>query len=86
MQGKITITCDETGTHLHNTILDMSRADAIFLVHALGKMLGLEPLDYKVLTIAESMDVLGEDSDTKMAVTIDVTEFMKQLMEEDNEG
>lgn len=86
LRGQITIVSDSTGTHLTNTMKEMTKPDAIFLVHALGKMLGLEAFDYRVLTLAESSHVLDDAKVGKSVVTIDVAELKKQLSEEQNEG
>lgn len=82
MKGKIVITCDERGTHVRTDITDMTKHDDAFLVHALGKSLGLTFEDYMIIAVAESEGVLDKTT-TPTLVTIDTDELLKQLKEED---
>lgn len=81
MKGKIVITCDEHGTHIRTDVTEMAEHGDIFLVHALGKALGLVPEDYMVLAIAEAKGVLDK-TNTPTLVTIDTDELLKQMKEE----
>ena len=83
MKGKIIIKVDDTGTHFVNTMVDLERADRVFLVHALGRLLGLELLDYQVLMLAEHEGVLDEAVTQPITVSVDMTELEKQLQEEE---
>ena len=83
MKGKIIIEVDDTGTHFVSTMTDLVRADRVFLVHALGRMLGLEMLDYQVLMLAEHEGVLNEAISQPIAISVDMTELEKQLQEEE---
>lgn len=85
MKGKIEIICDDKGTHLSVDVHETKEHDTVFLVHALGKVLGLEPTDYMVLAMAEAEGVL-DGIGKPMAVTIDTNELIKQLKEEQNES
>ena len=85
MKGKIVITCDEHGTHIRTDITEMVKHDDVFLVHALGKSLGLGPEDYMVLAIAEAEGVLDATC-TPTLVTIDTDELRKQLKEENQDA
>lgn len=85
MKGKIEITCDGKGAHLSVDVREAVEHDKVFLVHALGKALGLEPHDYMVLAMAEAEGVLdGVCAPT--TVTVDTDELLKQLKEEQNES
>ena len=81
MKGKIVITCDESGTHIRTDLTEMTEHDDAFLVHALGKSLGLGPEDYMILSIAEAKGVLDK-STAPTLVTIDTDELLKQLKED----
>lgn len=83
MKGKIIIEVDDTGTHFVSTMTDLVRAHKLFLVHALGRMLGLELLDYRVLMLAEHEGVLNEAVAQPINISIDMTELEKQLQEEE---
>ena len=83
MRGRIIIEVDDAGTHFVNTMTDLVRADRVFLVDALGRMLGLELLDYQVLMLAEHEGVLNDAVNQPITVSIDVTELEKQLQEEE---
>ena len=85
MKGKIVITCDEHGTHISTDITDMAKHDDAFLVHALGKSLGLGPAEYVVLAMAEAEGVLDETT-TPTLVTIDTDELLKQMKEENQDA
>ena len=85
MKGKIVITCDKYGTHIRSDVTDMAKHDDVFLVHALGKSLGLTPEDYMVLAIAESENVLDATA-TPTLVTIDTDELLKQMKEENQDA
>lgn len=85
MKGKIEIICDEHGTHLSVDVHQTKDHDTLFLVHALGKALGLEPIDYTVLAKAEADGILnGVGKPT--VVSVDTKELLKQLKEEQNES
>lgn len=84
MKGKIEIICDDKGTHISIGITEAKEHDSLFLVHALGKSLGLSAFDYEVLSYAESEGVL--DGAAPMAVAIDTNEFFKQLKETADES
>lgn len=83
MRGRIIIEVDDAGTHFVSTMTDLARADKVFLVHALGRMLGLNLLDYQVLMLAEHEGVLNEAVAQPITVSIDMTELEKQLQEEE---
>ena len=85
MRGKIEIICDDKGTHLSVNVSGTGIADKLFVVHALGKALELSPLDYMVLSTAETEGVL-DGKGNPMTITIDTDELHKQLEEEQNEG
>ena len=85
MKGKIEIICDDKGVHLAVQVEGTRDSDRVFLVHALGKALKLEPHDYMVLAMAESEGIL-DDAGKPMAITIDTDELLKQLKEEHNES
>ena len=85
MKGKIIIICDDRGTHLSVDVTDTEEHERIFIVHALGKSLGLEPIDYEVIAAAEAEGVL-DGKGTPMAITIDTDELFKQLKEEADES
>ena len=85
MKGKIVITCDEHGTHIRTDITEMAEHDDTFLVHALGKSLGLVPEDYMILAIAEAEGVLDK-TNTPTLVTIDTDELLKQMKEENQDA
>lgn len=82
MKGRIIIEVDDAGTHFMNTMTDLIRADKVFLVHALGRLLGLDLLDYQVLMLAEHEGVLNEAVSQPINISIDMTELEKQLQEE----
>lgn len=85
MKGKIVITCDEHGTHIRTDMEALEKHDYVFLVHALGKSLGLGPDDFIVIALADAEGVLDSvSSPTK--VTIDTDELLKQLKEEQLES
>lgn len=83
MKGRIIIEVNDTGTHVMNTMSDLVRADKLFLVNALGKLLGLELLDYQALVMAECEGVLDKLGVQPITVAIDMTELEKQLQEEE---
>lgn len=83
MKGRIIIEVDDAGTHVMNTMTDLVRADKVFLVHALGRLLGLELLDYQVLMLAEHEGVLNEAVTQPITISVDMTELEKQLQEEE---
>lgn len=85
MKGKIVITCDEHGTHIRSNMTDMAEHDDVFLVHIIGKSLGLEPRDYHVLAMAEAEGVL-DGAATPVMVTIDTDELRRQMKEEDQDA
>ena len=85
MKGKIVITCDEHGTHVRTEMTEMVEHDDVFLVHALGKSLGLGPAEYIVLSMAEAEGVLDK-TNTPTVVNIDMDELCKQLMEENQDA
>ena len=85
MKGKIEIICDEKGTHLSVNITETVEHDNVFLVHALGKSLGLNPHDYMVLAMAEAEGVL-DGVPQPVLITIDTDELHKQLEEEMHES
>ena len=85
MKGKIVITCDEHGTHVHTEMTEMAKHGDAFLVHALGKSLGLGPEDYIILSIAEAEGVLDK-TNTPTVVNIDMDELCKQLLEENQDA
>ena len=85
MKGRIEITCDEHGTHLDVQVKTEHDSDRAFLVHALGKALGLTYDDYLVLSIAEATGVLDSAAQPKH-VTIDRKELLRQLKEEQLES
>lgn len=62
MKGKVTITVDDTGTHMSLDFEDVTKNDRMFLVHALGVALKLEPMEYEVLAMAEAFEALEPDS------------------------
>lgn len=85
MKGRIEIICDDKGTHLSVDVSGSKAHEKVFVVHALGKALELEPSDYIVMAMAEADGVL--DSVGKpMTVTIDTNELLKQIKEEQNES
>jgi hypothetical protein len=81
MKGKIIIEHDESGTSIAVQMKGTTDNDRLFLVHALGKSLGLGPLDYAVLIEAEAAGVL----DNEVAL-IDAKELKKQMEEEQLES
>lgn len=81
MKGKIEITCDEQGVHLSVNVHQCKDHDRAFVVHALGKALGLEYVDYMVLAAAEHEGILQEAGSPVM-VTIDTEGLKKQLEEQ----
>lgn len=83
MKGRIIIEVNDTGTRVMNTMSDLVRADKVFLVNALGKLLGLELLDYQALVMAECEGVLDKLGVQPITVAIDMTELEKQLQEEE---
>ena len=83
MKGRIIIEVDDAGTHFVDTMTDLVRTDRVFLVHALGRLLGLELLDYQVLMLAEHEGVLNEAVTQPITVSVDMTELEKQLQEEE---
>lgn len=62
MKGKVTITIDDTGTHVLLELEDVTKNDRMFLVHALGRALNLEPMEYEVLAMAEAFEALKPDT------------------------
>ena len=85
MEGKIEIICDKKGVHLSVDVKDTEEHDRAFIVHALGKALGLEAHDYMILSLAEAEGILDGVS-KPLAITIDTEELLKQLKEEQDEG
>ena len=84
MKGKIEIVCDDNGTHLSVNVRGERASDRIFVVHALGKALQLEPVDYMVMALAESDGVLDEAA--VPSISIDRDELARQLKEEHSES
>ena len=87
MKGNIEIICDDRGTHISVNITEAKEHDQVFLVHALGKALGLASIDYTVLAAAEAEGILNEAE--PMRVSIDSEGLKKQLQllkEEHNES
>lgn len=84
MKGKIIIEHDESGTHISVNVKGAVHHDRIYLVHALGKALALEPIDYMVLAHAESEGAL--DCEGPAMVSVDRKELLKQLEEEQLES
>ena len=80
MKGKITIECDDRGTHLDVSMHCTKQHDRTFLVHALGRALGLEAEDYIILVVVEGSGVLDDKGPTR--ISIDRDELLKQLKEE----
>ena len=85
MKGKIEIICDDKGTRLSINVTGKGIADKLFVVHALGKALELDSEDYIVLAMAEAEGMLDVEG-KPMAVTVDTTELLKQLKEEQDES
>lgn len=81
MFGKITIECDEKGTHVSTNIKIGHDSDRAFLVHALGKALGLCPIDYLILCIAETEGVLDAKVVTEKPAPNPEDEELKHLLE-----
>lgn len=83
LKGKIEIVCDDTGAHIVAEIEDAQEKDNLFLVHALGKTLGLQAEDYVVLCLAEASGVLNKAE--RAAISIDPDGLLRRFMkEEDN--
>lgn len=83
LKGKIEIVCDDTGAHIMAEIEDAQEKDNLFLVHALGKALGLQARDYVVLCVAEASGVLNEAD--RAVISIDPDGLLRRFMkEEDN--
>lgn len=85
MKGRIEIICNERGVHMNVEIKTELESDRAFLVHALGKALGMSYEDYLVLSMAEATGVLDELGSPKH-ITIDRNELLKQLKEEQLES
>lgn len=85
MKGKIEIICDDKGTHLAVDVQGAGASDRVFLVHALGKALELEYLDYMVLAAAEAEGLL-EVEPKHTTVTIDTDGLLQQLKEKQSES
>lgn len=85
MTGKIEIICDDKGVHVSANVKGTRESDRAFLVHSVGKALGLESMDYMVIAMAEASGILDPE-DKPIAVTIDTEELYRQLREERNES
>lgn len=81
MKGRIEIICDDKGTHLDVQVKTERDSDRVFLVHALGRALGLGPDDYLIMSLADASGVF-DSIDPPKAITIDRKELLKQLKEE----
>lgn len=85
MKGRIEIICDDKGTHLSVDVKGAKNHEKLFVVHALGKALGLEPIDYTVLAMAKTDGILnGVGKSTVLSVN--TKELFKQLKEEQDES
>lgn len=83
LKGKIEIVCNDTGAHIMAEIEDAQEKDNLFLVHALGKALGLQARDYMVLCAAEASGLLDEAE--RAVISIDPDGLLRRFMkEEDN--
>lgn len=85
MTGKIEIICDDTGVHVSANVQGTRDSDRAFLVHSVGKVLGLEYIDYMVIAMAEAQGVMNTEGEP-VEITIDTEELRRQLKEEHNES